>query len=219
MKRHELKPRTGNLIKIFLMAGLFSLLMSCGGILESGNQPERTYWLEPLAGSPAPPAAEGPVLTVRVTVVPGLDSDRLLTIGPGPELSRFSAARWPGNLPEYVASLLIRSLSATGHYKRVTRDAGARLDACDLEMEVSRFYTRLGESRDPRAVEISMAGTFQCSQTMHPLRFEHREALTGRRMADVVAAHQRAMDRVTEELASRLADLKGSEPKVASDHS
>ena len=202
-----MKSRPRNQYHLVLTALVSAWLASCSGILESGSQPERTYWLEPLAGSDEPHQANGPVLTVRVTVVPGLDSDHLLTIGPGPELSRFSAARWPENLPEYVSSLLIRSLSATGRYTRVTRDAGARLDACDLEVEIDRFYTRLGELRDAQAVEISMAGTFQCGKAIHPLKIAHRQALSGNRVESVVAAHQQAMDHVTRDLVARLEEI------------
>ncbi|NNL94493.1 MAG: hypothetical protein HKO64_02625 [Xanthomonadales bacterium] len=192
---------------LILAATVTMLLVACGGILESGSQPERIYWLEPLAANDGHGEPAGPVLTVSVTVVPGLDSDHLLTIGPGPELSRFSAARWPANLPEYVSSLLIRSLAGSGSFSRVTRDAAAKLDACELELEIDRFYTRLGVSRVPQAVEISMAGIFRCGKNMSPLRIVHRQSVSGGRISDVVAAHQQAINDATRELISTLSNL------------
>lgn len=190
---------------------LFLALASCGGLLESGVQPERTFWLEPMeeAQSESDDSGSG-VLTVRVTVIPGLDSDHLLTIGPGPELGRIGGARWPENTPEHVESLLIRSLANSGLFARVTRHSQARLEACDLELEFDRFYTRLDSSRSPHAVEISASGIHRCGAAGQSIRLSRTQDVQGSRMTDVVQAHQRAMDALTRELLARLADLPRS---------
>lgn len=202
---YRTKARTG------LACLPFLALVSCGGLLESGTQPERTFWLEPMEQAQSANVDSGSgVLTVRVTVIPGLDSDHLLTIGPGPELSRIGGARWPENTPEHVESLLIRSLASSGLFARVTRHSQARLEACDLELEFDRFYTRLDSSRSPSAVEISASGIHRCGAAGHSLKVSRSQEVQGSRMTDVVQAHQRAMDALTRDLLARLADLPRS---------
>ncbi|MDX1460723.1 MAG: ABC-type transport auxiliary lipoprotein family protein, partial [Xanthomonadales bacterium] len=177
-----------------------AVLTACSGLLDSKAPPVRTYWLEPLEGPG--PTAEGPTLSVRVHAVPGLDTNRLLTLGPGQALSHFSGARWAGASPEMAASLLTRSLSDSGRYSRVGREGRLRDAECDLDLELQRFFTRLNENQAPRTVEIKLEGVLRCGTTAQAIRISADQRVAGGDASGVVAAHQQAMNTVTRELIS-----------------
>ena len=105
-------------------------LPACGGLLNSDEAVEHTYWLQPYSVQQSPlPAPDSPGLVVRFKVVPGLDSDRLLTLAPDAELNHVAGARWPDALPEFAGSLIRRSLRTAGWFSRVSDDAAPVLSS------------------------------------------------------------------------------------------
>ena len=55
-------------------------------------------------------------VAVSVVVVPGLDTDRMLTLSEDSELNYFAAARWADHIPEMLESLTGRTLQASGTF-------------------------------------------------------------------------------------------------------
>jgi ABC-type uncharacterized transport system auxiliary subunit len=179
-------------------------LASCGGILESKLPADRTFWLTPLAegGSDAP--VDGPALSVSVDAVPGLDSDRMLTLSPDSELNHFSGARWPDHLPEFAGSLLRRSLGQSGRFSLVLPGADAWPGACGLGLVINDFYTLVDGNGSADTVVIRVSGAIRCGASSRPLEVEVRRRVSGGRLVDVVAAHQSAMDEMQRQLLSDL---------------
>jgi ABC-type uncharacterized transport system auxiliary subunit len=191
-----------NRITALSLAGMIVLaLAACSGLLTSDQPPARTYWLEPFAGQPenAPSLAGG--LAVTVGVVPGLDSDRLLTLGPDSGMSHISGARWPDYLPEFAASLMQRSLRASGPLDPPASDEeDVQQHDCLLELLFQRFYTRLDRHSQPVSVEVGVAASLDCGDRQFKVQLDENPEVNGARVADVVAAHQEALDRISRQL-------------------
>jgi len=188
---------------LFFVSGCLSalLLVSCGGMLVSDKPAEKTFWLNPYSGSrPDLAAADALELEWVFSVVPGLDTDRLLTLDPDAELSQFAAARWPDYLPEFAGSLLQRSIRDSGRFAKVSGGRSAANDNCVLELEAQKFYTEIDRNAVASVVQISMSGNFSCKGGDTPLELESRVAVSGQQIADIVSAHQKAMDQLTRSL-------------------
>lgn len=184
------------------LAGMGVLILAaCSSLLTSDQPPARTYWLEPLASQPeeAPSLAGG--LVVTVGVVPGLDSDRLLTLGPDSGMNHISGARWPDYLPEFAASLMQRSLRASGPPDPPVSDEeeGQQHD-CLLELLFQRFYTRLDQHDRPVSVEVGVSASLECGDRRFKVQLDENQEVNGARVADVVAAHQEALNRISRQL-------------------
>ena len=190
-----------NRITALSLAGMGVLVLAaCSGLLTSDQRPARTYWLEPFAGLPenAPSLAGG--LVVTVGVVPGLDSDRLLTLGPDSGMNHISGARWPDYLPEFAASLMQRSLRASGPLDPPVSDEEGQQHDCLLELLFQRFYTRLDQHDRPVSVEVGVSASLECGDRRFKVQLDENPEVNGARVADVVAAHQEALNRISRQL-------------------
>jgi len=196
------------------LAGMVVLVLAaCSGLLTSDQPPTRTYWLQPYAGQPenSPSLAGG--LVVTVGVVPGLDSDRLLTLGPGSGMNHISGARWPDYLPEFAASLMQRSLRASGLPDPPASDEEeAQQHDCLLELLFQRFYTRLDRHDQPVSVEVSVSASLDCGDRRFKVQLDENPGVTGARVADVVAAHQEALNRISRQLWTLLDEPAAAQP-------
>lgn len=182
-------------------------LAGCGGLLQSEEPVERTFWLTPLEKPALDAAAAAISLSVGVQVVPGLDTDKMLTLTPQAELNHFGGARWPDHLPEFAGSLLRRSLRSSGRFDRVVSEQGARSGDCVLSLLINRFYTVLDGAGSVGSVQIAMSGDFTCGEGARQFEVDSSHRVAGSGLAEVVAAHQRAMDEVTEKLLPMLSPL------------
>jgi len=188
-----------------LLALLLTLAATaCGGLLKSDRPVDRTWWLEPLepqsaAATPAPP------LNVELSVVPGLDSRRILTLSPEGQLSHYAGASWPDNLPEFLGSLTVRSLEASGRFERVALARAGGAEACRLFLEARKFYSRLDADQQTRSVEIELAGHLDCDGESHPVDAEASVPVSGNHMPTVIAAYQQGFNRTMAALLQQVA--------------
>jgi hypothetical protein len=154
------------------VAILFAVLLSgCIPDLKSDLPPDRVYWLE------VPQISDPPGLDLRLTVVPGLDSDRIWLLQQDQRLNYYAGAYWPDNLRPLLESLLVRSL-------------GARRGEPEVVVLIERYFAvDTGSGMVPDVVVRALLESegARC-------RFERVEALDGDRLRDVVAGHQRALD-------------------------
>ena len=195
-----------NVMTVLFLATVPALLMqACGGILTSENAAKQYYLLQPLeAPAPRADAAQRHALSVNVTAVPGLDTDRIMALGADARLNRYSNARWPDHLPEVLVSVLRRSLEESGRFSAVTTDVRTPADAWSLELEIQQFYGVQSASGVTRSVIVELAGELACGGLSRRIRLEHDSPVAEERLAAVVSAHQEGLDAVTRDLLSTI---------------
>ncbi len=152
-----------------LVAGL---LAGCVPDLRSEHPPERVYWLEPVRVANPPP------MVVRLSVVPGLQTDRVQVLQPDGRLNHYAGAFWTGSLAPVLESVLGRSLNAG-------RDGPV------VEVLVERFFAREAAAGGPPEIEVAARVTiadrggrgFRCAVAF-------RSTAASGRLRDIVAGHQ-----------------------------
>lgn len=189
------------------LAVMMLTLSACSGLTRSDEPAMKTWWLEPYdvltrGDATAPPE----LLSLSVTVVPGLDTDRILTLSDNAELNHYGAARWPEHLPEVVASLTGRSLRSSGRFEMVSAGTAGGQDHCDLHLEVREFFANLESSGQTGDVSLTIHGRYQCksAEKALPLQLEATVKVHDERMSVIVAAFQQAMDGVLRDLLKSL---------------
>ena len=178
-----------------LLAAL--LLGACGGLLTSDQPPRQVYLLQP---SPANDGDNHPAVRVSVTAVPGLDTDRILALEPDARLSPYANARWADHLPEVLGSVLQRSLEPPA----ANRTANSTADYAMIDLELRAFYGVRSAAGVTSSVRTELAGTLSCGGRTFDLRLSAKPRVAEERLAAVVAAHQRALDEMTDDLRDRL---------------
>ena len=194
-----------------LPALLALLLAGCGNVLTSEQPARHHYLLSPYEASPAQGRQEtGPELTLSLAAIPGLDTDHILALGVDARLNHYANARWPDHLPEVLASVLRRSLEATGLYTAVLEAEPDATEGWALSLEVREFYGIQDAGGATTAVRVELAGALHCGGDTHALRLSEATPVTEQRLAAVVAAHQVGLDGVTRQLTERLQALCAS---------
>jgi ABC-type uncharacterized transport system auxiliary subunit len=174
---------------------------ACTGLTQSDKPAISKWWLEPYTTISEPVPAEPPVsIALSVTVVPGLDTDRILTLSDDAELGQFASARWVDHLPELLASLVERSLQGTQRFVIVPESVASRAGDCLLELEFREFFADIGPGGRATGVRISTHGNLKCGSA-GPLVFQSgvTTPVADERMNIIVAAFQQAMDQVTQD--------------------
>lgn len=198
-----------NISKIFKVFCLSSVLLftgGCTGLTQSDKPAISKWWLEPYVASSQPVPADPPVsVALSVNVVPGLDTDRILTLSDDAELGQFASARWVDHLPELLASLVERSLLGTGRFVIVPESAASRPGNCLLELEFREFFADIGPGGTTTGVRIATHGRFKCGSA-GPLVFQSSvtKPVAGERMNIIVAAFQQAIDQVTQDTIEKI---------------
>ena len=200
--RASIKFPARSLITSLLFATVF--ISACSGLNQSDKPATTTWWLDALGEgvsvSPTDPAVK---VDVTVTVVPGLDTHRILTLSNNAELNKYAGARWADSLPELVGSLVSRSLVASGRFEIVSSRGGT--DACDLELEVQEFYARLDAGGHTTGTQVAMDGFYRCDGAESVrIQLNASAPVHDDRMAVIVAAFQGALDEVTKGLLNSL---------------
>ena len=179
---------------------------ACGGLTRSDKPAISTWWLKPYTGTlqMAYPKAVLSV-AVTVTVVPGLDTDQILTLSDNAELNHISGARWADNLPELLTSLVARTLQAAGRFKIVSDYDGKAEEDCNLELELRQFFTTLNPAGQTSEVNIAINGQYQCGSA-EPIVVTSSASVPvdNVRINVIVAAFQKATDMVMEDILSQL---------------
>lgn len=180
-----------NLIRLTLPGLLF--LTACGGLTTSDKPVTRTWMLMPMESSSGSAAsAEVTTIELSVVVVPGLDTDKILTLSSDAELNNFTGARWAEHTPELLESLLARSLQGTARYEVVANQAD-----CDLHLEVQEFYAYTGSSGVASEVRIQIDGQYSCgSENSKRLHLQESVPVHEDRMSAIVASFQSGVNKV-----------------------
>ncbi len=193
-------------IFVFSLLLLSFLLNACSGLTSSDQSASTTWWLKPYTGAmQVNPHEASRMIAVSVTVVPGLDTNRILTLSDDAELNRYASARWADNLPELVTSLVGRTLEASGRFKIAIDRAGRSSENCELRLELQEFFARLGPSGQTTGVQVTIDGRFQCESSESVLlKLSTSIPVNDDRMSVIVAAFQQAMNSVMRDLHKQL---------------
>jgi len=168
------------------------LLTACGGLTTSDKPVTRTWMLMPLEqSSGSEPSAEVTTIELSVAAVPGLDTDKILTLSSEAELNHFAGARWAEHTPEMLESLLARSLQGSGKFEVVASQAD-----CDLHLEVAEFYAYTGSSGVASEVRIEIDGQYSCrSEKSKPILLQASIPVHENKMSTIVAAFQEGVNK------------------------
>jgi ABC-type uncharacterized transport system auxiliary subunit len=172
-----------NVTAVLRFAALLPLLSGCIPSFESTEPADRVYWLETMAiDNPAD-------ITLRVSVVPGLDSDRILILEQDQRLNYYASAFWPDTLQTLLQSVMARSLDA--------KPAGQA--AAAIEVTLERFFALESSAGDPPLVEIR-ARIARSEPAASICLFGQQVTSASARLRDIVAAHQALLDQLTREV-------------------
>ena len=190
---------------ILALAAMTILLAACSGVMDSKQPARQVYMLTPYSGvvdaaNPAP----GPELSISVSAVPGLDTDRVQALSNDARLNQYANARWPDHLPEVLTSIMMRSLMSTGRFSSVEESNRANGDGWLLVLEVQQFYGIRNASGDTSTVIVEMAGSIECNDLRDSFTLSDSNSVADERLSAVVAAHQRGLNAVTEQLLDQI---------------
>jgi len=184
------------------------LVTACSGILTSEQPAKQYYTLTPFTVAANTSGEEpGPALSITVSAVPGLDTDRILALGPDARLHRFANARWPDNLPEVVSSVMKRSLASTGRFSMVDEIGRATAGGWLLKLEIQQFYGIQDTAGISTSVLVEMAGSLECDGRTRQLELSDSRPVAGERLSTVVAAHQAGLNGVTRQLLDQVREF------------
>lgn len=189
---------------VMLLVFVLAPLTACTGVLESNKPAREIYLLQPPASSPQQPAPEAPKLVLSLTTVPGLDTDDIQVLSPNARLIPVANAHWPDNLPEVMSSLSRRSLIDSGIFSTVTLNDLARPGDWQLQLELQAFYGIQSSAGTTNSVRMQMEGNVRCGEQADVFRLESVENVRSDSLAELVAAHQRALDSSLQELPARI---------------
>jgi ABC-type uncharacterized transport system auxiliary subunit len=189
-------------MRFLLIVVVVPWLVGCSSILTSDQPADQIYWLEPAdlsAEFDAPAQALG--VRVTISVVPGLDTDRILIKGPGPTLNQYAGARWPDNLPEIMWSLLGRTMESSGLFTRTESSSEA-----ELKLEVREFFAVANDTGSSPTISVSVQGQLTCERTAgsEVLGSQVSQTASANRLSAIVVAHQSALDDVMRDLVLRI---------------
>lgn len=190
---------------MFYMLMLLSV-SACSGLTQSDQPATVKWWLKPYTGlSQVTPPKPAELVALSVTAVPGLDTDRILTLSVDAELKHFAGARWVDNLPELVNSLVGRSLQATGRYEVLAGRHGTGTENCSMVLELRKFYAGLGPGGRTSTVQVAIDGRYHCeSATPVVIQLSASIPVNDDRMSVIVAAFQQAMDRAMKDMLDQI---------------
>ena len=213
-------PTTQWFSRACLVAAVLVLSTACGGLLKNDKPPLQEWWLEPLDnGATAAASDDARGLAIEVTAVPGLDSDRILTLDADARLNHYAGARWADHLPELLESLISRTLESTGKFSSVVENRHARAGDCLLRLEARRFYSRLNSAGDSMSVEIELAGQFTCDGNARAVNAAASIPVNGTHMTTIVAAYQSGLNKVLGEGSTSLQPEHGQRVRPDRDQS
>lgn len=181
------------LLLLFALAG-------CSGVLESRKPARQVYLLRPPAAAPAGATEAAATLVLAVTAVPGLDTDRILVLGPDARLQQVANAHWADHLPEVFTSVTRRALAESGRFNRVAIGAIARPGEWFAEVELQAFYGVQGAAGTTERVQLRLEIALRCGRHQQRLTVERDRPAGTDGIAGLVAAHQRVLDEALTEL-------------------
>jgi ABC-type uncharacterized transport system auxiliary subunit len=193
--------------KTLLPALTLAMLLSvgCSSAMNSAQPAKQYYMLVPLsAAGGAASTDQAPELSMTVSAVPGLDTDRVQALSSDARLNQYANARWPDHLPEVLTSVIQRSLASSGQFSTVEKGSRKRNDGWLLELEVQQFYGIQNASGNTSTVRVEMNGFIECNDVLSSFTLSDSNSVSDEYLSAVVSAHQRGLDDVTRQLLDQI---------------
>lgn len=192
---------------LYCMFAVTWLLTACSSLTQSEKPAMTTWWLEPYTGTTTMTADAESLKPVAISVsaIPGLDNNQILTLSPDAELKPYSGARWADHSPELLLSLIGRSLDASGRFATTSGAGGRGAESCDLQLELRQFYADLDATGHSSGVRVALSGWYRCDSSEPVVINSHAYiAIADDRLRVIVAAFQKAMDQVTQDILQQI---------------
>jgi len=188
------------LLNVLVLGLAVSFLSACAGVLESNKPAREVYLLHPPGGNGVTPAEDAPKLVLSLVTVPGLDTSGIQVLSRNARLIPVGNAHWADNLPEVMSSLSRRSLMDSRLFSSVSLGDIARPGNWSLQLELQAFYGVQDSSEITRSVLMQLEGNLRCGDRSEVVRLQSDKNVSSGSLADLVAAHQRALNEVLHEL-------------------
>jgi cholesterol transport system auxiliary component len=190
-----------------LTAGALLMMAGCSGF-RSDEGPTQVYTIDPVfeASKLETPGAAPSLRLLRPLAAPGLDNERIALRRGSQQLDYYAASRWPTPLPEFVQSLAIEALRASGKYRAVQSDGAAFAADEVLQIEIRRFQAEYNGAGAP-LVHVQLLATLGSRTDRKALASVSAESsvkASENRMQAVVAAFQSAATSALTELVRQL---------------
>jgi cholesterol transport system auxiliary component len=185
-------------------------LLTAGGCagFHSRERAVQVYTLDPRPADSKTEAAGGApsLLVLRPQAAPGLDTDHIALRRSAQSLDYYAASRWPAPLPEFLQSLAIEALRASGKFRTVQPDRATFAADQVLQIEIRRFQAEYSAEGAP-VVHVQLLATLgqrNDRSVLGSVSAESSAAASENRMQAVVAAFQTATAAALSDLAGRL---------------
>ncbi|HEV7431732.1 MAG TPA: ABC-type transport auxiliary lipoprotein family protein [Steroidobacteraceae bacterium] len=190
------------------LAVLIPFALSSCASFHSDQPATQVYTLDPVyAESKAEPATDAAsLLVLRPQAAPGLDSDRIALRRSAQRLDYYAASRWPQPLPEFLQSLTVETLRASGKFRTVQPDRATFAADKVLQIEIRRFQAEYSGDGAP-VVHVQLLATLgqrNDRSVLASVSAESSVPAAENRMQAVVAAFQNAVATALADLAGRL---------------
>ncbi len=190
-----------------LAAGVLLWVAGCSGF-HSNESATQVYTLDPVfaASKAAAPDTAANLQLLRPLVAPGLDTERIALRRSEQRLDYYAASRWPEPLPEFLQSLAVEALRATGKYRTVQANGAAFASDQVLQIEIRRFQAEYAGDGPP-TVHVQLLATLgqrADRKVLASVSADSSVPAVENRMQAVVAAFQKATAAALSELAERL---------------
>jgi hypothetical protein len=106
-----------------------------------------------------------------------------------------------------MSSLSRRSLIDSGMFSQVSLNDLARPNDWQLQLELQAFYGVQNRAGATTSVRVQMEGNLRCGQQSDVFRLESAGNVGTDSLADLVAAHQRALDESLRNLPVRIEQI------------
>lgn len=191
-----------------IVAGLASLCVGCGSLLETDLPPSTRYVLAPApASSTGVTRSEADLSIGRPDLSPGLDSERIAVLK-GRQLDYYRGAQWGGRTAEVVQTLLVDSFEDQQLFRSVTPEQSRVASEYVLDISVRDFQAEYASDNDAPTAHVTIQGRLirvVDRQLVDTFGATAQSKASDDRLNAVAAAFETAAHKVVLELAQKTA--------------
>jgi cholesterol transport system auxiliary component len=194
--------------KVAIVAGLASLCVGCGSLLETDLPPSSNYVLAPAPASSTGVTRSDADLSIgRPDLAPGLDSERIAVLK-GRQLDYYRGAQWGGRTAEVVQTLLVDSFEDQQLFRSVTPEQSRVASEYVLDISVRDFQAEYANDNDAPTAHVTIFGRLirvVDRQLVDTFSATAQSKASDNRLGPVAAAFEAAAHKVVLELAQKTA--------------
>ncbi|HEV8331837.1 MAG TPA: ABC-type transport auxiliary lipoprotein family protein [Steroidobacteraceae bacterium] len=191
-----------------IVAGLASLCVGCGSLLETKLPESTSYVLAPApASSTGVTRSEADLSIGRPDLAPGLDTERIAVLK-GRQLDYYRGAQWGGRMVEVVQTLLVDSFEDQQLFRSVTSEQSRVASEYVLDISVRDFQAEYAGDNGAPTAHVTILGRLirvVDRQLVDTFAATAQSKATDDRLGPVAAAFETAAHKVVLELAQKTA--------------